>query len=83
MFDLGAYNGDTIRELLSFTDGNYASITALEPDRKTFKKLKKYVEQAQLDNINLVNAGAWSEPRGELAVRRQGRTQFRADAGDE
>lgn len=63
--DLGAYNGDTIRELLSFTDGNYASITALEPDRKTFKKLKKYVEQAKLDNINLVNAGAWSEP-GEL-----------------
>ena len=59
--DLGAYNGDTIRELLSYTDGQYASITALEPDKKTFKKLKKYVEQAQLKHINIVNAGAWSE----------------------
>ena len=38
--DLGAYNGDTIRELLSYTNGTYASITALEPDRKTFKKLR-------------------------------------------
>lgn len=63
--DLGAYNGDTIRELLQYTDGNYASITALEPDKKTFKKLKKYVEQAQLERIQLVNAGAWDKP-GEM-----------------
>ena len=63
--DLGAYNGDTIRELLSYTDGEYASITALEPDKKTFKKLKKYVEQAELEHIHIVNAGAWSQP-GEM-----------------
>lgn len=63
--DVGAYNGDTIRELLTYTGGHYASITALEPDKKTFKKLKKYVEQAALNNIRLVNAGAWSEP-GEM-----------------
>lgn len=59
--DLGAYNGDTVRELLSYTDGEYASILAVEPDKKTFKKLKKYAEQAQLENIQLVNAGAWNE----------------------
>ena len=35
--DLGAYNGDTIRELLGYTGGAYASITALEPDRRNFK----------------------------------------------
>lgn len=63
--DLGAYNGDTIRELLEYTDGKYASITALEPDKKTFKKLKKYVEQAELEHIRILNAGAWSEP-GEM-----------------
>lgn len=59
--DLGAYNGDTIRELLAYTDGSYASIVALEPDPKTFQKLKKYVNQAALDNIRILNAGAWSE----------------------
>lgn len=63
--DLGAYNGDTIRELLEYTEGSYACITALEPDKKTFKKLKKYVEQAQLNNIRIINAGAWDTP-GEM-----------------
>lgn len=70
--DLGAYNGDTIRELLSYTDGKYDSITALEPDKKTFKKLKKYVEQAQLEHIHIVNAGAWSEPGTCCLAARQG-----------
>lgn len=71
--DLGAYNGDTIREFLSYTDDSYAHITALEPDRKTFKKLKKYVEQAQLDRIQLVNAGAWNEPGEMLFAGKAGR----------
>lgn len=71
--DLGAYNGDTIRELLTYTNGTYASITALEPDRKTFKKLKKYVEQAQLTDIQLINAGAWNEPGEMLFAGKAGR----------
>lgn len=37
--DLGAYKGDTIDELLHYTNGKYNSITALEPDEKTFRKL--------------------------------------------
>ena len=42
----GAYNGDTIRELLSYTDGAYDSITALEPDKRNFKKLSRYAEES-------------------------------------
>lgn len=57
--DLGAYNGDTIRELLSYTDGKFASITALEPDKRNFRKLKKYVEENLSGDIVLENAGAW------------------------
>lgn len=71
--DLGAYNGDTIRELLTYTGGKYASITALEPDRKTFKKLKKYVEQQQLRDVQLVNAGAWSAAGEMLFAGKAGR----------
>lgn len=71
--DLGAYNGDTIRELLQYTNGTYASITALEPDKKTFKKLKKYVEQVGLARIRLVNAGAWDQPGEMLFAGKAGR----------
>ena len=39
--DLGAYRGDTIQEFLHYTNGSYRHITALEPDKKTFKKLKE------------------------------------------
>ena len=59
--DLGAYNGDTIRELLEYTGGQYQKIIALEPDRKNFRKLSNYVEQAGLCNVALYQMGAWKE----------------------
>ncbi len=57
--DLGAYRGDTIDELLHYTGGSYEHITALEPDRKTFAKLKTHVEG--MNNIRLFRMGIWSE----------------------
>lgn len=42
--DLGAYRGDTVEEFLHYCGGEYESITALEPDRRTFKKLCDYLE---------------------------------------
>ena len=55
--DLGAYNGDTIRELLSHTGGRYEKIYALEPDKRNFRKLSEYAES--MKNIELYNAAAW------------------------
>ncbi|MBQ9897932.1 MAG: FkbM family methyltransferase [Ruminococcus sp.] len=55
--DLGAYNGDTIKELMEFTHGLYASIYALEPDRKNFKKLAKFVDG--MNRVYAYNAAAW------------------------
>ncbi|MBQ2973915.1 MAG: FkbM family methyltransferase [Clostridia bacterium] len=43
--DLGAYRGDTVEEFLHYCGGEYKSITALEPDRRTFKKLCDYLEK--------------------------------------
>lgn len=57
--DLGAYNGDTIRELLSYTNGKFASITALEPDKRNFRKLAKYAEENLSGDIVLENGGVW------------------------
>lgn len=52
--DLGAYDGDTIREFLTYAKAD--RIIALEPDSKNFKKLLKKTE-----GIEAYNAGAWSE----------------------
>ena len=64
--DLGAYNGDTIRELLSYTGGAFASITALEPDRRNFRKLSAWAESSLSGAVELVQAGAWS---GDTVLR--------------
>ncbi|MCI6561481.1 MAG: FkbM family methyltransferase [Ruminococcus sp.] len=55
--DLGAYNGDTIRELMEFTYGKYSAIYALEPDKKNFKKLAKFVDG--MKHVFAYNAAAW------------------------
>ena len=54
--DLGAYDGDTIREFAA-ADSCYKKIFAFEPDEKNFKKLLKRC--AGLRDIHPCNLGAW------------------------
>ena len=49
--DLGAYNGDTIREFLQLTNNKYNRIFAAEPDRRNYKKLSAYLEASGLSDI--------------------------------
>lgn len=51
--DLGAYNGDTVADFISHCP-DYRQITAVEPDKKTFKKLK--INTQNISNITLINA---------------------------
>lgn len=51
--DLGAYNGDTVADFVRRTD-SYNKITAVEPDKKSFKKLLN--NTADLNNFTAVNA---------------------------
>ncbi len=55
--DLGAYNGDTIQEVLQYTRGKYIRIYAVEPDRKNFKKLCKYLDG--MHYVSAYHAVAW------------------------
>ncbi len=71
--DLGAYNGDTIRELLQYTAGDFSSITAFEPDRRNFKKLSAYAEEKLSGFVTLVQAGAWSEDTELMFAAKAGR----------
>lgn len=58
--DLGAYNGDTVREILSLSEC-VEKIYALEPDRRSFKKLSLFCsEYTGQTEIVPINAAAWS-----------------------
>lgn len=57
--DMGAYDGDTIREFTAYTGGKYNHIYALEPDEKNFKKLKR--NTIDMQDITLYNLGAWNK----------------------
>ena len=56
--DLGAYNGDTLREIAPFAP-NLESAIAFEPDRRNHKKLSDYSEGEERFKITPVKAAAW------------------------
>lgn len=60
--DLGAYNGDTIRELIEYSP-ELKYVIAMEPDKKTFKKLDRYAETEEHCTIAALNCAAWSEAK--------------------
>ncbi len=69
--DIGAYRGDTIEKFLHYTKGEYKSIIAAEPDKKTFVKLQKFCEKFK--NIKLVNMPVTSSDRDVLFSSSAGR----------
>ncbi len=58
--DLGAYNGDTVRELAEYAQ-NLRKVHALEPDKRTFKKLSLYAENEQRFKLFCHNCAAWKK----------------------
>lgn len=79
LVDLGAYRGDTIQEMLHYTGGKYRSITAFEPDEKTFCKL--LVQTAALDGAECHNLGAWSHRDTLCFAQKAGRNSALCAAG--
>ncbi len=56
--DLGAYNGDTVVEFLSYAN-SASGIVAFEPDKKNFKRLNKTLLEKDIA-VKAYNIGAWS-----------------------
>ncbi len=79
ILDLGAYDGDTIREFCEFTGGKYNNITALEPDKKNFKKLCASTEG--MDGLTLLNMGAWDRRDTLIFAQSAGRNSKLSAAG--
>ena len=61
--DLGAYNGDSIRDLRIYAP-DLQIVVAMEPDRRNFRKLSEYAaalrERKDPLIVHPVGAGAWS-----------------------
>ena len=62
--DLGAYNGDSIRDLRQYAP-HLETVIAFEPDRRNFRKLGEYATASKEAGdpliLHPVQAGAWSE----------------------
>ncbi len=57
--DLGAYNGDSIRELAEYAK-SLSRVTAFEPDTKNYRKLRTFAESAPY-KISACNCAAWDK----------------------
>lgn len=57
--DLGAYNGDTVRELLA-NGARPQKIYAMEPDARNFRKLSEYAVLENRTEVIPVRGAAWS-----------------------
>lgn len=58
--DAGAYNGDTLREMLRF-DPDLERAIALEPDARNYRKLCDWASTKVNIDIKCINAGAWNK----------------------
>ena len=56
--DLGAYNGDTVRELMGYAH-DLQTVCALEPDRRNFRKLNDFAETLTAPTVHALQAAAW------------------------
>ena len=77
--DLGAYRGDTIKEFLHYA-GDYEKIVAVEPDKRTFKKLQTYCES--LENSITLNFAVWNELKELFFDGNKGRGGSAKDKGE-
>lgn len=71
--DIGAYNGDTIREFLLYSGGKASKITAFEPDFKNFSKLINFAHQNDIDTSEFYNCAAWDKCESIQFYSRSGR----------
>ena len=74
--DLGAYNGDTIKELGELTDWHWRTAVAVEPDRRNCRKLRLLAEELKGRGlaVEVQEAGIWSK-EGELGFSDSGGRQ--------
>ncbi len=77
--DLGAYDGDTVREFIQATDGSYKKIIAVEADEKNYRKLTD--KTADTRDITTYNVAAWDKKEILFFEKKKGRNSKLSSAG--
>lgn len=71
--DLGAYDGDTLVEFLNETSMQFKKLYAMEPDSKSYRKLKRRLYMFGSELLECYNCGAWSENTTAVFNMKNGR----------
>ena len=79
--DLGAYRGDTVDELLEYSGGTYSSIIAVEPDRRTFRKLTEHIDG--MENVTALQKAVYRFDGVAAFNSAAGRQSAISDKGEE
>lgn len=77
--DLGAYNGDTVREFSDTVGRQYRQILALEPDQKNFRKLLQNTKE--MPRFTGINRGVWRERCSLFFASKAGRNSALSPQG--
>ncbi len=77
--DLGAYDGDTVREFLTATCGEYDEILAVEADEKNYKKLAEKTKD--IKKIRTYNLAAWDKKETLFFEKKKGRNSKLSSSG--
>ena len=77
--DLGAYRGDTVKEFLHYVN-DYEKIVAVEPDKRTFRKLESYCEE--LKDCTALNNAVWNKSTELFFDGNKGRGGSAKDKGE-
>lgn len=72
--DLGAYDGDTIEDFLRYTGKRFRKIYALEPDKRSYSKLRRRLYYISGALLTAKNAAAWSENTQLMFWNKAGRS---------
>jgi len=78
-FDLGAYDGDTVRRFIELAENGYERIVAVEPDPRNYRKLEH--NTGGIKNIRLENKAIWSEATELSFDDKAGRNSCLKDGG--
>lgn len=77
--DLGAYDGDTVREFIEATGNCYRKIYAVEADEKNFKKLTE--KTAQTKKIERYRLAVWDKKETLFFEKKKGRNSKLSPSG--
>lgn len=59
--DAGAYNGDTIKNFINWTNGKYRKIYAFEPNGELGRELKCNIKEKNIENVCFIPEATWKE----------------------